>query len=311
MDDAKILITEIETYCRRAGVAESTFGRQVVNDGKFVRRIREGKRVTSATIDKIRAFIAANSGDADTTAPAAPTGNGSTPHHGAGVPAPVPAATAPATADPADTNSTGRTFRFYDNRQKYLMFVNTCSEKWVVADRVGMELSHHPSAAAGAARVRCRHGRRHGAHARHAQDARALPDRAVLHRRQGDQPRGRAAHPREDAGPVLRASGDGAGRHQPLLHRGAGADAALDGGGGIAQLERGAARAARPPHDFDEQIKALQPVSGRGLAGARRAPRPAIRFMCARRCWCSIARITRSCSTRSSRARAMRAPTTI
>src|SRR5690606_3706610 len=36
-------------------------------------------------------------------------------------------------------------FRFYDNRQKYLMFVNTCSEKWVVAERVGMELAHiHP-----------------------------------------------------------------------------------------------------------------------------------------------------------------------
>ncbi|MCM8732062.1 hypothetical protein ACFO8O_13935 [Hephaestia sp. GCM10023244] len=31
-------------------------------------------------------------------------------------------------------------FRFYDNRQKYLMFVNTCSEKWVVADRVAREL---------------------------------------------------------------------------------------------------------------------------------------------------------------------------
>ena len=36
-------------------------------------------------------------------------------------------------------------FRFYDNRQKYLMFVNTCSEKRVVAERVGMELAHvHP-----------------------------------------------------------------------------------------------------------------------------------------------------------------------
>ena len=36
-------------------------------------------------------------------------------------------------------------FRFYDNRQKYLLFVTTCSEKWVIADRVGMELAHlHP-----------------------------------------------------------------------------------------------------------------------------------------------------------------------
>jgi hypothetical protein len=39
-----------------------------------------------------------------------------------------------------------RNFRFFDNRQKYLLFVNTCSEKEVVARRVGMELAHlHPS----------------------------------------------------------------------------------------------------------------------------------------------------------------------
>lgn len=31
-------------------------------------------------------------------------------------------------------------FRFYDNRQKYLMFVNTCSEKRVVAERISQEL---------------------------------------------------------------------------------------------------------------------------------------------------------------------------
>lgn len=31
-------------------------------------------------------------------------------------------------------------FRFFDNREKYLLFVNTCSEKWVIADRVGIEL---------------------------------------------------------------------------------------------------------------------------------------------------------------------------
>jgi SAM-dependent methyltransferase len=31
-------------------------------------------------------------------------------------------------------------FRFYDNRQKYLMFVNTCSEKAVIAERLAREL---------------------------------------------------------------------------------------------------------------------------------------------------------------------------
>jgi hypothetical protein len=33
-------------------------------------------------------------------------------------------------------------FRFYDNRQKYLAFVNTCNEKSAVARRVGQELAH-------------------------------------------------------------------------------------------------------------------------------------------------------------------------
>ncbi len=38
-----------------------------------------------------------------------------------------------------------KSFRFYDNRQKYLLFVNTCSEKWVIAERVSMELHNiHP-----------------------------------------------------------------------------------------------------------------------------------------------------------------------
>jgi len=35
-----------------------------------------------------------------------------------------------------------RPFRFYDNRQKYLMFVNTCNEKWMVSDRVSMQIGH-------------------------------------------------------------------------------------------------------------------------------------------------------------------------
>jgi hypothetical protein len=38
--------------------------------------------------------------------------------------------------------STDRPFRFYDNRQKYLAFVNTCNEKWQVAKRAVIELDH-------------------------------------------------------------------------------------------------------------------------------------------------------------------------
>ena len=55
-------------------------------------------------------------------------------------PNPVAGAAAPTTPDPEQN------FRFYDNRQKYLMFVNTCSEKWVIASRVAQELTEiHPT----------------------------------------------------------------------------------------------------------------------------------------------------------------------
>ena len=38
--------------------------------------------------------------------------------------------------------SSNTPFRFYDNRQKYLLFVNTCSEKWETSERVGAEFDH-------------------------------------------------------------------------------------------------------------------------------------------------------------------------
>ncbi|MQG69530.1 MAG: hypothetical protein FI707_12160 [SAR202 cluster bacterium] len=33
-------------------------------------------------------------------------------------------------------------FRFYDNREKYLLFVNTCNEKQAIAERVAMDTTH-------------------------------------------------------------------------------------------------------------------------------------------------------------------------
>ena len=40
--DAVELLQEITDYCRSAGMAESTFGKLAVNDGKFVNRLRDG-----------------------------------------------------------------------------------------------------------------------------------------------------------------------------------------------------------------------------------------------------------------------------
>lgn len=123
MDIRSSLVDEIESYCREAGIAESTFGRIVVNDGKFVGRLREGKNVTTATVERVRRFLDENGG-----APSSAVAE--------------PAEPAPPDAQAGDSRTA---FRFYDNRQKYLAFVNTCSEKWVVAERAGMELAHlHP-----------------------------------------------------------------------------------------------------------------------------------------------------------------------
>ena len=37
--------------------------------------------------------------------------------------------------------STRKNFRFFDNRQKYLLFVSTCSEKEIISKWVGKEIS--------------------------------------------------------------------------------------------------------------------------------------------------------------------------
>ena len=118
MKNAQIL-AEITDFCRRSGMAESTFGRRSVNDGKLVARLREGKRITIDTLERIQAYIAA-----------------STP---GGLPPVRGLEAVPEKRDPRGN------FRFFENRQKYLLFVHTCGEKRVIADRVALELaSIHP-----------------------------------------------------------------------------------------------------------------------------------------------------------------------
>jgi len=133
------ILQEISEFCRRRGLAESTFGRRAVNDGKLASRLRNGGRITTDTLERIRSFMS-RSTDAvpgrrrllfEPTSPAAS-------------PVTAPAAAPPLASGPT-SDDPSRNFRFFDNRQKYLLFVNTCSEKWEIANRVGMELaSIHP-----------------------------------------------------------------------------------------------------------------------------------------------------------------------
>lgn len=125
------LLQEIEAYCRSAGIAESTFGRHAINDGKLCSRLREGKNVTLGTAERVRQYMQSRSPASGNTNreridPGSLGGDDS------------------ARQEPHNRNRSGRPkpFRFYDNRQKYLAFVNTCNEKWVVAERASRELAH-------------------------------------------------------------------------------------------------------------------------------------------------------------------------
>ncbi|MDX2202423.1 MAG: hypothetical protein NW223_06725 [Hyphomicrobiaceae bacterium] len=125
------LLEAIEVFCRHNAIAESTFGRRAVNDGKFVSRLRDGARVTAETLDRVATFMAAQGAQTPSSPPELlrllrPN---------------EPAAPAPDAAARAG-EPLNRSFRFFDNRQKYLLFVNTCGEKEVIARRIGMELAN-------------------------------------------------------------------------------------------------------------------------------------------------------------------------
>src|SRR5580700_2805205 len=100
------ILGEIRDYCRATQTAESTFGRLVVNDGKLVSRLRDGARITTGTLDKVRAFLSEH--------PQAPP-----------MARNKPALPAKAVNGAAATDIQPAGFRFFDNRQKYLLFVST------------------------------------------------------------------------------------------------------------------------------------------------------------------------------------------
>src|SRR5260221_1467306 len=129
------LLGSIADFGSRPGMAESTLGRRAVNDGKFVARLRDGARVRPEAVTGVTGFMTQHGG----------RGAGDAPRElrplisGTGGARAAPAPSPQQKADP-ETN-----FRFFDNRQKYLLFVNTCSEKDVIARRVGLELGQiHP-----------------------------------------------------------------------------------------------------------------------------------------------------------------------
>jgi len=128
------LLESITIFCRQQKMAESTFGRRVVNDGKFVSRLRNGSRVTPETWERVSRFIEKNGGTSPANADPLSMHLLSSNHI-------TPAANRAQESAPVN-GSEHKNFRFFDNRQKYLLFVTTCSEKEVIAQRIGVELGN-------------------------------------------------------------------------------------------------------------------------------------------------------------------------
>ena len=124
------LLEAIRTFCRQHGMAETTFGRRAVNDRKFVGRVRDGARISLRTLQKVEAFMAKTTSEVEKPFVI-----------GSGMQTESDTTQAAVDSGTEKTKEEVAHFRFFDNRQKYLLFVNTCSEKKVVASRVGMEMS--------------------------------------------------------------------------------------------------------------------------------------------------------------------------
>ena len=230
--NAQELLQEISDYCRHSGLAESTFGRRAVNDGKLTARLRNGGRITTETLDRIRAFMA------DQSHGAAPSrARDHRARRASRARAAVPAAPRRSPAGRARSAAQLPLLR----QPAEVPAVRQHLQRKVGGRQPGRARARqHPSAPAGAARVRRRRGRRHRAAAGDARHARPLSAHAVLRRRQGDQPRGRAPRLAEDVGPLLRASGDRAGADQSRLCR----RAVARGQVALRRLQHGLARSA-------------------------------------------------------------------
>ena len=57
MDTRTELITEIEAFVLRTGLAETTLGGRAVKDSRFVSRLRAGLGVELKSIERVRAFM--------------------------------------------------------------------------------------------------------------------------------------------------------------------------------------------------------------------------------------------------------------
>src|SRR5437667_633114 len=106
MEASGTLLGSISDFCRRTGMAESTFGRRAVNDGKFVARLRDGARITPETLERVSAFLTTQGVEAPASPPELMRLLRVTAERAA-----------PEIKSASANGAPSRNFRFFDNRQ--------------------------------------------------------------------------------------------------------------------------------------------------------------------------------------------------
>ncbi len=129
-EEIAALVEEVRSFCDGHGIAESTFGRHSVNDGKLVSRISSGSWIEDMTAKRVRAFMDQVE-RGEIVLRGRPRRKKSD-------------SNAKKMAELISSESSVRTpgsFAFHEQRQRFHIFANTTNESWVVADRVACELA--------------------------------------------------------------------------------------------------------------------------------------------------------------------------
>tara|TARA_B100000497_G_scaffold81951_1_gene91384 strand:- start:2783 stop:4219 length:1437 start_codon:yes stop_codon:yes gene_type:complete len=119
-----VLVNEIELFCESVGIAESTFGRLAVNDGKFVNRIRGGSKVGEKMVARVQEFMSKiRSGNLIIEG-----------RHRRRVGVAKKEMLAKISSQET-TAGLSQAVEYNEQRQSHSLFYNSCNEKWQIAQR--------------------------------------------------------------------------------------------------------------------------------------------------------------------------------
>lgn len=128
-----MLLNEIEEFCERRGIAESTFGRLAVNDGKFVNRTRGGSNVGEKMVARIQEFMSdVRSGKRSVEG---------RDRRRVGVAKKEMLAKI---SSQETTAGLSQAVEHNEQRQSNLLFYNSCNEKWQIAERASKAIDDLP-----------------------------------------------------------------------------------------------------------------------------------------------------------------------